>query len=213
MIRASLTALALSLLAACTGAAPEASAPHPPAPAAEHADLVLVHGSILTMRPDAPRAEALAIRGARIAAVGSEAEVTRWVGPATKVVDLHGRTVTPGLVDAHCHLYGLGEALEELPLRGKDSVGAVAQAVAAAARGRAPGEWIMGRGWDQNRWTPAAFPDHAPLDAAAPAQPVVLERIDGHALWLNAAALAAAGIGKGTPDPPGGKILRDAAGE
>src|SRR5262249_53540071 len=84
--------------------------------------------------------------------------------------------------------------------------------VARAAAGRATGEWILGRGWDQNRWTPAAFPDHAPLDRAAPAHPVALERVDGHALWLNAAALAAAGIGKDTPDPPGGKILRDAAG-
>jgi predicted amidohydrolase YtcJ len=212
MIRASLAALALSLLtAACAGsAAPPVQTTSPPA---EVADLVLTGGEILTMQPEAPRAEALAIRGARIAAVGSDAEVRRWVGPATRVIDLHGRTVTPGLVDAHCHLYGLGEALEALPLRGMDRVEAVAQAVAEAARALPKGEWIMGHGWDQNRWTPATFPDHAALDAVAAGHPVALERIDGHALWLDAAALAAAGIRKDTPDPPGGKILRDAAGE
>jgi predicted amidohydrolase YtcJ len=165
------------------------------------------------MRPDAPRAEAVAIRGARITAVGSADEVRRFVGPATRVIDLHGRTVTPGLVDAHCHLHGLGESLESLSLRGLGSVAAVAEAVAKAARARAAGEWIVGRGWDQNRWTPAAFPEHAALDAAAPANPVMLERVDGHALWLNAAALRAAGIGRDTADPAGGKIVRDAAGE
>jgi predicted amidohydrolase YtcJ len=173
---------------------------------------VLTGGEIVTMQRDAPRAEAVAIQGVHIVAVGSPAAVQRFVGPATKVIDLHGRTVTPGLVDAHGHLYGLGESLEAIPLRGLASVAAVADAVARGAAGRAPGEWIMGHGWDQNRWTPAAFPDHAPLDAAAPAHPVALERIDGHALWVNAAALAVAEIGKETPDPPGGKIVRDAAG-
>src|SRR4051812_38428304 len=122
MIRACLAALACSLLAACTeGAAPPAA----PSPATEVADLVLTGGTILTMRPEAPRAEAVAIRGQLIAAVGSQADVKRWVGPATRVIDLHGRTVTPGLVDAHCHLYGLGEAMEALSLRGMGSVAAV----------------------------------------------------------------------------------------
>ncbi len=210
---ASLAVWALSILAsACGGTATTPVPPHGDPPPAEVADLVLTGGSILTMRSDAPRAQAVAIHGARIVAVGSDAEVRRFVGAGTRVVDLHGRTVTPGLVDAHCHLYGLGEALESLSLRGMDRVEAVAEAVGRAAAGRPAGEWIFGRGWDQNRWTPAAFPDHAPLDRAAPSHPVALERVDGHALWLNAAALSAAGIGKDTPDPPGGKILRDAAG-
>lgn len=199
---------ALTLLAACAGNPTPATTP-----SIEPADLVLTGGSILTMRPEAPRAEAVAIRGQVIAAVGTAADVNRFVGPATRVVDLHGRTVTPGLVDAHAHLYGLGEALESLSLRGLASVEAVAKIVAEAAESRAPGEWITGRGWDQNRFSPAVFPDHAALDAAAPAHPVALERVDGHALWLNAAALRAAGITKDTPDPPGGKIVRDAAGE
>jgi hypothetical protein len=204
--------LAMSIaLSACAESPPPPS--FPPSQTATTADLVLTGGVIHTMRADAPRAEAIAVRGDRVVAVGTRAEVQRFVGPATRVVDLHGRAVTPGLVDAHAHLYGLGEALEDLPLRGLASEEAVASAVAAAAKTRALGEWITGRGWDQNRWTPARFPTHAPLDAAAPAHPVVLERVDGHALWLNAAALRAAGIGKETADPPGGKILRDAAGE
>jgi predicted amidohydrolase YtcJ len=204
--------LAVSLAASgCADNSPPASPPQ--APGVEAADLVLTGGPILTMRPDTPRVEAVAIRGGKIAAAGSAADLSRFVGPATRVVDLHGRTAMPGLVDAHCHLYGLGRALEEISLRGVASVEAAAKLVANAAQGRPEGEWILGRGWDQNLWTPPAFPGHAPLDQAAPRHPVALERIDGHALWLNAAALRAAGIGKDTPDPPGGKILRDAAGE
>jgi hypothetical protein len=208
MLRVTLAALVLPFLAAAC-----ARPAGPAAPPGGAADLVLTGGAILTMSPTLPRAEALAIRGGRIAAVGTAAEVGRFIGPGTRVVDLHGRTVTPGLVDAHCHLAGLGEALESLSLRGLRGVDAVAQAVTASARDRHPGEWITGRGWDQNLWTPAVFPNHAALDAAAPGHPVALERIDGHALWLNAAALREAGIERGTADPPGGKILRDAAGD
>jgi hypothetical protein len=165
------------------------------------------------MDPARPRAEAVAVRGGRIAAVGSAAEVSALVGPGTRVIELGGRTVTPGLVDAHCHLYGLGVALETLSLRGLGSAAAVAEAVRGAAAARAEGEWITGRGWDQNLWSPPEFPGHAVLDAAAPGHPVALRRIDGHALWANAAAMRAAGVGRDTKDPPGGKILRDAQGE
>jgi predicted amidohydrolase YtcJ len=119
----------------------------------------------------------------------------------------------PGLVDGHCHLYGLGKALEEISLRGVGSVEAAATQVAEAARGRAPGEWIEGRGWDQNLWTPKEFPGHAALDAAAPQNPVALRRIDGHALWVNAAALKAAGITRQTAAPAGGTIVKDRKGE
>jgi predicted amidohydrolase YtcJ len=165
------------------------------------------------MDPARPRAEAVAVRAGRIAAVGSAAEVSALVGPGTRVIELGGRTVTPGLVDAHCHLYGLGVALETLPLRGLGSPAAVAEAVRGAASARAEGEWITGRGWDQNLWSPPEFPGHAALDAAAPAHPVALRRVDGHALWANAAAMRAAGVGRDAKDPPGGKILRDARGE
>ena len=202
--------LALPLIAACAGARPPAPKT---APTIDAADLVLTGGEVITMRRDRPRAQALAIVGDRITAVGSDDEVRRFVGPRTRVIDLRGRTVTPGLVDAHCHLLGLGEALESLSVRGLDTVAAVAEVVARSARERPRGEWITGRGWDQNRFRPAVFPDHAALDAAAPEHPVALERIDGHALWLNARALRVAGITRATPDPAGGKILRDAAGD
>lgn len=221
---ATLVVAALALtLSACAGAGAGAGKSGPVereptgartlAAPAEPADLVLTGGSIYTMTPDRPRAEALAVRGQRIAAVGTAAEVRAWIGPQTHVIELGGRSVTPGLTDAHCHLYGLGEALETLSLRGIKSQAAIAEAVRGAVAGRAEGEWITGQGWDQNLWSPPEFPGHAALDAVAPRHPVALQRIDGHALWANAAAMRAAGVGRATPDPPGGKILRDAQGE
>jgi predicted amidohydrolase YtcJ len=212
------------LVGACAGAGPSSQrvgGERSPSPRstpdkvadAEAADLVLTGGVLRTMVPDRPLAEAVAIRGGRIVAVGTAGAVSTRIGPRTRVVDLRGRTVTPGLVDAHCHLYGLGTSLETLALRGLSSPQAVAERVAAATAGRAEGEWITGRGWDQNLWAGAEFPTHAALDAAAPRHPVALDRVDGHALWANAAAMRAAGVGRKTPDPPGGKILRDKAGE
>jgi predicted amidohydrolase YtcJ len=199
-------ALALLLLA-CGGS------PSTPAPTSTTADLVLLGGTIHTMQPALPRAQAVAIRDGRVAAVGSDAEVRAFVGPRTRVVNLRGRSVTPGIVDGHCHLHGLGSSLESLSVRGVDSPAAAGQLVAAVTSQRAEGEWILGRGWDQNRWVPAVFPDHTVLTAAAPKHPVALFRIDGHALWANAAAMKAAGIRRDTPDPAGGKIYRDAQGE
>jgi predicted amidohydrolase YtcJ len=205
------------LLGACVEASSPSPSLSPSSPmetqVTEPAELVLTGGSIHTMQPAAPQAEAVAIRGGRITAVGTAGEVRAFIGPGTRVIELKGRTVTPGLVDAHCHLYGLGIALETLSLRGQKSPEAIAKLVAAEAKTRPEGEWISGRGWDQNLFTPAQFPGHAPLDAAAPKHPVALERVDGHAVWANAAAMRAAGVSRATQDPPGGKILRDAAGE
>jgi predicted amidohydrolase YtcJ len=179
----------------------------------EAADLVLTGGLIHTMQPEMPRAEAVAIRGGRVAAVGSAGDVSALIGPSTRVIELHGRAVTPGLVDAHCHLYGMGTSLETLDLRGLRSPERVAERVATAAQQRGEGEWITGRGWDQNLWAGAAFPGHAALDAVTPRHPVALARIDGHALWANAVAMRTAHVGRETPDPEGGKILRDTGGE
>jgi predicted amidohydrolase YtcJ len=195
-------AVAFVLVAGCAAAPPR---PTPPA-----ADLVLVGGTIYTMDPLRPRAEAVAITGGRVEAVGGAAEIRRRVGPHTKVIELAGRAVTPGLVDGHCHLYGLGTALERLSVRGLASPEAVVAAVTAAAAGRAPGEWIVGRGWDQNLWPVKEFPARGLLDGVA--NPVALRRIDGHSLWANAAALRIAGVTAATADPPGGRIVRDAAG-
>lgn len=213
--RATLLSLFGSLALGCAAPGPPAGptgATATPSTPPTPADLVITAGVVRTMDPGRPRAEAVAVRGERIVFVGSAADARALVGPGTRVVALPGRAVVPGLVDGHAHLYGLGTALETLSVRGARSAEEAAAVVAEAAKARPKGEWITGRGWDQNRWPGAAFPTHAPLDAAAPEHPVALRRVDGHALWANAAAMRAAGVGKGTQDPPGGRILRDAAG-
>lgn len=170
-------------------------------------------GEIRTVDPDRPAATAVAIRGDRILAVGADDEIRRLAGPGARVIELAGQTVTPGLVDAHAHLYGLGADLENVSVRGLASEAETARAMADAAAARPAGEWLIGRGWDQNRWPGQQFPTRAALDAALGDRPVLLRRVDGHASWVNSRALAAAGITAATPDPPGGKILRDAGGE
>jgi hypothetical protein len=194
----------LFIVAACAAGTSKMNTP---------ADVVLVNGNVITMDPLRPRADAIAVRAGRIAAIGTRADVLPLVGPATRTIDLDGRSVTPGLVDGHCHLYSLGKSLEILALRGVGSAREIAGLVAKEAAARPAGEWIEGRGWDQNLWTPARFPERGLLDEAAPHHPVALRRIDGHALWVNGAALHAAGVTRSTADPPGGKIVRDGAGE
>jgi len=147
--------------------------------------------------------------GEKIAFVGDPAEAERRY-PKASAIDLAGSVVYPGLSDAHGHLAGLGRSLESADLKGVTS----AQACARRMKDRPlPGDsWVEGDGWDQNLWTPKAFPDASTLDAAFPDRPAFAVRIDGHAVWVNTAALRAAGVTRATPDPPGGKILRRADG-
>ncbi len=180
--------------------------------ASEPADLVLLGGDVRTQDPSQPVAQAVAITGRHLRAVGLDAAVRRLIGPKTRVVQLHGRLVVPGLTDAHAHLVSLGQEQEELDLRAVPSQEEAGARLAAYARAHPTG-WLFGHAWDQNRWTPAAFPDRRTLDAAAPGRAVVLSRVDGHAAWASSAALAAAGITRATGDPPGGRILRRADGE
>lgn len=175
--------------------------------------MVLVGGDVWTMDPAHPRAQAVAWRGDQVVAVGDDAAVRALAGPTTRVIDLHGRSATPGLVDAHCHLYGLGTDLENVSVRGLDSEAATVAMMANAAKTRPASQWLIGRGWDQNRWPGQQFPTRAALDAAISDRPVVMARIDGHAIWVNSVALREAGITSATQDPPGGKIVRDARGE
>lgn len=180
----------------------------------ESVDLVLHHGVVLTLDPGRPEATAVAIRGDRIVAVGSDAEVQALAGDRTRSIDLAGAFVLPGLVDAHGHVASLGERLSSVDVRGVTSIEAIAAAVKTrAAEGLPEGSWITGGGWDQNLWPGEQFPDHRPLDAASPDRPVLLRRVDGHASWANLAAMRAAGITRDTPDPDGGTIVRDARGE
>jgi predicted amidohydrolase YtcJ len=176
------------------------------------ATVVLVGGDIVTNDPAQPRVRALALRGNRVLAAGTDEQIRALAGPETRVIELAGRSVTPGLVDGHCHLYGLGTARENVNLKGAASEKDAVALVVAAAAGKPAGEWITGRGWDQNPWG-GEFPTRATLDAALGDRPVALRRVDGHALWANGAALRKAGITKATPDPAGGKIIRDASGE
>ena len=173
----------------------------------------MVGGDLWTGDAAHPHATAIAIRGERIAAVGDDANVRALIGPHTRVIDLHGRAVTPGLVDGHAHLYELGESLEAVDLRGAGSSADAAAWVGTAAASRAEGEWLFGRGWDQNKWDGQQFPTRGELDVTVGDRPVALGRVDGHALWVSSAALRAAGIDHDTPDPQGGRIVRDDAGE
>ena len=182
-----------------------------PAPATGQVDLVVIGADIRTMDPAHPHAEALAVSGGKIVAIGDTATIRAM--SAKRVIDARGATVTPGLIDAHCHLYGLGVDLDSVSVRALPSEAETVKVVAAAAASRPAGEWLLGRGWDQNRWPGQQFPTKTSLDAAVGDRPVVLRRVDGHASWVSSKALAIAGITKATPDPAGGKIVRDAKGE
>ena len=176
------------------------------------ADLVIRHAAIHTAATR-PRAEAMAVRAGRIVAVGSERAVEKLIGPRTQVWDLAGQAVLPGLVDSHGHLASLGERLAIVDLNGTTSYDEVITRVAERA-GRTPkGEWILGRGWDQNDWPVHAMPQHEALSRAVPDHPVSLERVDGHALLVNRRALELARVTRDTPNPAGGLIEHDGAGE
>jgi len=199
--------LAIALALVSGACAANSTAMKPPS---RFADAVLVGGTVVTMDPLRPQADGLAIIDGHIDTVGSAADIRARIGPQTKVIELRGRSVVPGLVDAHCHLYGLGKALEILDLRGLTSIQAIVERVTAAAATRPASEWIEGRGWDQNLWTEKEFPTGGALDRVA--NPVSLRRIDGHSLWANAAAMRAAGVTRETKDPHGGRIIRDGSG-
>ena len=179
---------------------------------AEAADLVLQGGVIFTLDDARPRATALAVTRGRIVAVGADADVKPLVGRGTRVIDLAGRAVVPGLTDAHVHVEGLGTALERLDLVGAASLEDALARVAEASRKLPAGEWLMGRSWDQNDWPGKQFPTAADLDRVLGGRPAYLVRVDGHAAWASSAALQRAGVSAATADPDGGRILRDAGG-
>src|SRR5687767_6422493 len=176
------------------------------------ADLVLTNGRIYTVDVTRPLASSIAVRAGRIVFVGSDAEARALTGSNTRVVDLAGKTVVPGLIDAHAHLLGLGTSLRRVNLVGATSYQEVVSRVVEWAKTVKPGEWIIGRGWDQTRWPGAAFPTHEALSRALPNNPVALSRVDGHALLANAKAMELAGVKASTPDPSGGRIIRSPTG-
>jgi len=176
------------------------------------ADLVLTNARIYTVDSTRPVASALAVRAGHVLFVGSDAEAKARAGRSAEIIDLRGATVIPGITDAHAHLLGLGNTLQRVNLAGSTSYDEVIDRVKAWAKNVPPGKWILGRGWDQNRWPTKEFPTHDALSRAFPNNPVVLTRIDGHALLANARAMELAHVTASTTDPSGGRIVRLASG-
>lgn len=176
------------------------------------ANLVLNGGRIWTGDPAHPTAQAVAVAGERILAVGSDEEIAPLVTPATRVIDLAGRRVVPGLIDSHVHFLGGGDELLGADLRGARSVEELARRLGEVAAALPPGTWITSGTWDHENWPGAELPTAADLDAATPKHPVLVQRLDGHMAVANALAMKLAGVDAETPDVEGGTIVRDAAG-
>lgn len=195
-------ALVISVLAlsACAG-------PRTPPPQAD----AIFTGRFITLDPALPEVEALAVASGRIVAAGTRAEVEPLAGASTQTIKISGIAV-PGWADAHVHVSGLGGLLDRLNLRGLTKE-QVLERVADAARSAPAGQWIFGSGWDEGFFRPAVFPTAVDLDTVSPNHPVVLRRIDGHSSWVNSQVLKLAGVSRSTPDPDGGRIVRDAVNE
>lgn len=172
-------------------------------------DLILRNGIIHTMDHRLPLAEAIAVRGGHIIAVGEDAEIRALAGRHTEEVDAGGGVVLPGFTDAHIHLVDYGLSLGLVQLDGVPSLEEAVARVAERARTAKIGEWIVGRGWNRNLWPGGRFPDRHDLDPVTPQNPVFLPSKDGHAAWANSLALRLAGITGATPDPPGAEFERD----
>jgi predicted amidohydrolase YtcJ len=177
------------------------------------ADLVVVSAKIWTGDPARPEAEALAVRGGRIVAVGSNADVEPLRGPKTRVLEGRSRRVVPGFIDAHTHMTMGGLNLLAVDLRRTKDPADFSRQLAAFARTRPAGQWISDGAWDHEQWVPPRLPTKELLDPATGDRPVCLQRQDGHMMVCNSRALKLAGITRNTPDPPGGVVVRDAEGE
>jgi len=209
MHRSRLTAALCAAVCAAfhTGAALAQQTAPPPA------DLIVTNARIYTVDANHPFVSALAVRDGKVQFVGSVREALLLRGPSTKLVDAGGQTIIPGMVDAHAHLFELGTFLHNLDLKDTRSYEQIVNLVAARVKETPAGRWINGRGWDQNKWGNTSFPTHEALSRVSPNNPVVLERIDGHAILANAAAMKAAGVSAATKDPAGGRIERNASGD
>jgi len=176
------------------------------------ADRVFVNGRVWTGEPGKALAEALAVRGSTLLEVGTTSAIRRLAGKGTDVVDLRGRFVAPGFIDAHLHLVGGGLSLEELRLDDASEFATVAARIGAWARAHPEERWVTGEGWTYAAF-PGGLPSRVQLDALVPDRPAFLSSYDGHTGWANSAALRLAEVTRATKDPHGGEIVRDAAGE
>lgn len=176
------------------------------------ASLIITNAKVWTVDKAQPQADAVAILGERIVAVGTIAEVDPWRGPGTKVIDAHGRLLLPGFNDSHVHFLSGGEQLDNVDLKDADTPQEFARRIGERAQKTPKGEWILGGNWDDQRWTPPRLPTRQDIDAVTRNAPVFVSRYDGHMALANSVALKLAGITAKTPDPPGGTIVRDEQG-
>jgi len=190
----------------------------PQAQTAQPASLVLTNGRIVTVEASPAEAEAIAVQGDRILAIGSAADMKRHIGPGTEVIDLKGQLAIPGFVESHGHFTGVGQAQLNLNLMKTTSWPQIVSMVEQAAKNAKPGQWIYGRGWHQEKWTSKpepnveGFPVHEALSRVSPNNPVLLTHASGHASFANAKAMELSGVTGATPNPPGGDFLKDAKG-
>jgi predicted amidohydrolase YtcJ len=176
------------------------------------ADLIVTNAKIWTVDKARPQAEALAVLGEHIVAVGSAVDVDAWHGPQTKVLDAHGKLLLPGFNDAHVHFVDGGTHLQEVQLKDADSPEEFAHRIGERAKTTPKGEWITGGDWDEQKWSPPNLPTKELVDPVTPETPVWVNRYDGHESLANSVALRLAKITAKTADPPGGQIVRDAQG-
>jgi len=174
-------------------------------------DMILTNGIVYTLDDNNHTTEAVAISGDRIVGLGSTADILDKYRADT-VIDLKGKSVYPGFIDGHAHILGEGGRLQNLDLVGTKSAEQIAGMVKERVNNTKAGEWIVGRGWDQNDWHEMKFPTAQVLDSVSPRNPVLLRRVDGHAAWTNSAAMKLASLTETTEDPTGGKIIRNANG-
>lgn len=200
----------LLLAAACSNQSEEISELTP----VEAADLVLRGGTIASVDPQIGQAQAIAVNGTKITAIGTDSEIAPYIGPETELVELNGRFAMPGFIEGHGHFLGFGRAQQILDFSAVRNWNEIVSMVAVAADKAKPGEWILGRGWHQDKWD--RLPDDAvdgvprndTLNQASPDNPVLLGHASGHAAYANDVALIASDIDDDTPDPPGGTIVR-----
>jgi len=184
----------------------------------EPADLVLMNGKVVTVDEAKPEAQALAVQGDIIVAVGSNRHLKPYINQATKVIDLEGKLAIPGFIDAHGHFASLGESKLKLDLMKVQNWDKIVALVEEAVKKAEPGEWILGRGWHQEKWDKSPDPNvdglpfHHSLSKISPDNPVLLTHASGHASFANAIAMELAGITKKTPNPPGGEVVKDSTG-
>ncbi len=183
-----------------------------------HADMVLINGIIATMDDTAPEVNAVAIDGDKIIALGPDDVIKKYIDSSTRVIDLKGKFVMPGFNESHAHFLSLGNSKQILDLREAKNWDEVITIVAKAVGSSKPGEWIIGRGWHQEKFTPKPNPDvngypvHNELSKASYNNPVMLSHASGHAIFANAKAMQISGVNRNTPDPIGGTIVRDSLG-